>query len=313
MSYLSSPLWLVMIGIGFALAIQSRLIRPEYFSHDFQLFPTWPRFDVALMMALFWFSMLVLLIPKMLGLIRALLSKRIRRGAGGVIGVTASFLLEVILSALYAPILMVIQCRHVFEVFLGRDSGWKPQRRDSGGTTWTDAWRFHRRHMLLSCVTAVIVYFVSPPLLAWVSPALLGLFLAVPLSRLSGSESLGRFLSRFALLRTPEEVETPALVGRREELVRTGEELPADGLRYLARHREARLTHTSGNLPRPADPRGQPNPNAFTAQQKLMDARSLDEALQWLTPIERVEVAGSARLLNQLALLPDSTHPTVSI
>src|SRR5271168_869670 len=57
MSYLSSPLWLVMLGIGFALAIQSHLIRPEYFSHDFQLFPTWPRFDVELMMALFWFSM----------------------------------------------------------------------------------------------------------------------------------------------------------------------------------------------------------------------------------------------------------------
>jgi len=309
MSYLSSPLWLVMIGIGFALAIQSRLIRPEYFSHDFQLFPTWPRFDVTLMMALFWFSMLVLLIPKTLGLIRALLTKRIRRGAGGVIGVTASFLLEVILSALYAPILMVIQCRHVFEVFLGRDSGWKPQRRDSGGTTWTDAWRFHRRHMLLSCVTAVIVYFISPPLLAWVSPALLGLFLAIPLSRLSGSESLGRFLSRLALLRTPEEVETPALVARREELVRAGGALPADGLRYLARDRDARLAHINGNLPRPADPRGQPNPNAFTAQQKLMDARSLDEALLWLTPSERVEVAGSARLLNELALLPDSAQP----
>src|SRR5579859_6442084 len=228
MSYLSSPLWLVMIGIGFALAIQSRLIRPEYFSHDFQLFPTWPRFDVTLMMALFWFSMLVLLIPKMLGLMRALLSKRIRRGAGGVIGVMASFLLEVVLSALYAPILMVVQCRHVLEVFLGKDSGWKPQRRDSDGTSWIDAWRFHRRHMLLSCVTAVIVYFISPPLLAWVSPALLGLFLAIPLSRLSGSESLGRFLSRLGLLRTPEEVETPALVARREELVRAGEALPTD-------------------------------------------------------------------------------------
>ena len=313
MSYLSSPLWLLMIGIGFALAIQSRLIRPEYFSHDFQLFPTWPRFDVALMMALFWFSMLVLLIPKMLGLIRALLTKRIRRGAGGVIGVTASFLLEAILSALYAPILMVVQCRHVFEVFMGRDSGWKPQRRDSGGTTWTDAWRFHRRHMLLSCVTAVIVYFISPPLLAWVSPALLGLFLAVPLSRISGSESLGRFLSRLALLRTPEEVDTPILVARREELARTGEKLPADGLRYLARHREARLAHISGNLPRPADPRGQPDPNVFTAEQKLMDAKTLDEALNWLTPAERVEVAGTARFLNQLALLPDSVQPTFSI
>jgi membrane glycosyltransferase len=309
MSYLSSPLWLVMLGIGFALAVQSHLIRPEYFNHDFQLFPTWPRFNVELMMTLFWFSMVVLLIPKMLGLLHALLSRRIRRGGGGVIGVAASVSLEVILSALYAPILMLIQSRHVFEVFVGRDSGWKPQRRDGTGTTWSDAWHYHKRHMLLSCVTAVIVWFLSPPLLAWLSPALLGLFLAVPLSRASGSERLGRWLARLALLRTPEEAETPALVARREELMREASSSPDDGLRHLARNRESRLTHINGNLARPADRRGHPDPYAFTAEQKLKDARSLDEALAWLTAVERVEVAGDARLLNQLALLPDGEHP----
>jgi membrane glycosyltransferase len=309
MSYLSAPLWLVMISIGFALAVQSHLIRPEYFNHDFQLFPTWPRFDVELMMALFWFSMVVLLIPKMLGLIHALLSRRIRRGSGGVIGVGASFLFEVILSALYAPILMLIQSRHVFEVFMGRDSGWNPQRRDGGGTTWSDAWHFHKRHMFLSCVTAVIVWFLSPPLLLWLSPALVGLFLAVPLSRASGSEGLGRFLSRLALLRTPEETVVPALLARRQELVLGAGALPDDGLRHLARNRESRLIHINGNLARPADRRGHPDPYAFTAEQKLKDARSLDEALAWLTAVERVQVAGDARLLNQLALLPDAEYP----
>ena len=313
MSYLSSPLWLLMLGIGFALAVQSHLIRPEYFSHDFQLFPTWPRFDVELMMALFWFSMLVLLIPKMLGLVRALLSARIRRGGGGVIGVVASFLLETLLSALYAPVLMLVQSRHVFEVFMGRDSGWKPQRRDSGSTTWGDAWHFHKRHMLVSCVTAVIVYFLSPSLLAWLSPALLGLFLAVPLSRASGSESLGRALSRIALLRTPEELDQPGLMARRTELIARAHALPEDGLRYLARNREARLAHIDGNLARPCEPRGKPDPHAFTAEQKLIDARSLEEALEWLTPTERVEVAADARLLNQLALLPDAEHPELTI
>lgn len=313
MSYLSSPLWLVMLGIGFALAVQSHLIRPEYFNHDFQLFPTWPRFDVELMMALFWFSMVVLLIPKMFGLIRALLSRRMRRGGGGVIGITASFLLEVILSALYAPVLMLIQSRHVFEVFMGGDSGWKPQRRDAGGTTWLDAWHFHKRHMFFSCVTAVIVWFLSPPLLAWVSPALLGLFLAVPLSRASGSASLGRALSRIALLRIPEEIDQPFLILRRQELVAQANPLPDDGLRYLARNRDARMIHISGNLKRPKDPRGQPDPHAFTAEQKLSDARSLEEALEWLSPIERVEVAGDARLLNQLTLLPDAQRHTFTI
>jgi len=313
MSYLSSPLWLLMLAVGFALSVQSHLIRPEYFNHDFQLFPTWPRFDVELMMALFWFSMLVLLIPKMLGLIRALLSSRIRRSGGGVIGVAASILLEAILSALYAPILMMVQSRHVFEVFMGRDSGWKPQRRDSGGTSWSDAWEFHKRHMLLSCMTAAVVYVLSPSLLAWLSPALLGLFLAVPLSRASGSEALGRGLLRIGLLRTPEEVELPALVLRRKELIAQARDLPDDGLRYLAGNREARLVHIGGNLPRPADPRGKPDPHAFTAEQKLIDARSLDEALEWLTPIERVEVAADARLLNQLALLPDAQYPDFKI
>jgi len=52
MSYLSSPLWLLMIGIALHLPYSRALIRPEIFSHDFQLFPTWPRFDVTLMMAL---------------------------------------------------------------------------------------------------------------------------------------------------------------------------------------------------------------------------------------------------------------------
>jgi membrane glycosyltransferase len=309
MSYLSSPLWLVMLGIGFALAVQSHLIRPEYFNHDFQLFPTWPRFDVELMMTLFWFSMVVLLIPKLLGLIRALLSRRIRRASGGIIGVSASILLEVLLSALYAPVLMLVQSRHVFEVFLGRDSGWKPQRRDGGGTSWSDAWHYHNRHMTLSLVTAVIVWFLSPPLLAWLSPALLGLFLSVPLSRASGSEQLGRVLSRFALLRTPDEFETPGLVVRRRQLVGLGDPLPEDGLRHLARNREARLAHINGNLGRPADPRGQPDPHVFTAEQKLKDARSLEEALGWLNLAERVAVAGDPRLLNQLAFLPDAQSP----
>jgi membrane glycosyltransferase len=313
MSYLSSPMWLFMLMIGFALAVQAHLIRPEYFNHDFQLFPTWPRFDVQLMMSLFWFSMVVLLIPKFCGLVRALTSRRMRRGAGGVIGISASFVLEVVLSALYAPVLMLIQSRHVFEVFMGRDSGWKPQRREGGGTSWSDAWHFHNRHTVLACMTAVILYLLSPTLLAWVSPALLGLLLAVPLSRASGSEALGGALSRVALLRTPAEVEKPALLVRRAQLIAQAPDLPRDGLRYLARDRDARHAHISGNLARPRDPRGRPDPHAFTAQQKLVDARYLEEALEWFTPMERVEVAGDAVLLEQLAALPDTPRYTFQI
>ena len=193
MSYLSSPLWLVMIGIGFALAVQSRLIRPEYFSHDFQLFPTWPRFDVALMMALFWFSMVVLLIPKMLGLIRALVvephSPRRRR-------------------------------RHrSYRELSARSNSVGAVRADSDGRcsaamysrcSWdaipagsrsaaTPALPVGRCLALPSAPYAVELRHrgdrVSSSrrrLLAWVSPALLGLFLSVPLSQSQRQREIGQ-------------------------------------------------------------------------------------------------------------------------
>jgi hypothetical protein len=103
------------------------------------------------------------------------------------------------------------------------------------------------------------------------------------------------------------------LVARRKELIALAQALPADGLRYLARNEEARSRHVEGNLPRPRDPRGKPDPNSFTAEQKLVDARSLDEVLEWLTPVERVEVAGDAHLLGQLAQLPDGPRVELPI
>ncbi len=173
---------------------------------------------------------------------------------------------------------------------------------------------FHNRHMLVSSMTAAILWFLSPPLLAWVSPALLGLFLAVPLSRASGSESLGRALvavraaahargSRAAGAGgAPHGIDRPSARSCR----RTGSGI----WRAIARRDWRTSTATCRG---PADPRGHPDPHAFTAQQKLIDARSLEEALEWFTPIERVEVAGDARLLNQLALLPDAQRHTFII
>ncbi len=309
MSYISSPLWLVLLGVGFALALQSHLIRPEYFTADFQLFPTWPRFDAQLMMNLFLFSMFVLLIPKTIGLLRAIVNGPIRRATYGIVGLLFSCIVELVLSALYAPILMLTQSTHVFEILMGRDSGWNAQRRHAGESGWGDAWHSYRKATLIGCVTAVIAWFLSPSLLAWMSPALLGLLLSVPLSRASGSRTLARMFGKLGILRTPEEAQVPPLVARKYQLVEQAETLPEDGLQYLARHREARVAHIQSNMARPSDPRGKPDPHALTAEQKISDASHLDELLGWLTPQERVHIAGSGTLLHQLAGLPDLPKP----
>ena len=305
MSYLSSPLWLMLLIVGFALTLQATLIRPEYFSHTFQLFPDWPRFDAERMTRLFIFTMIVLFTPKVLGLVRTLFTSKVRKRSGGVFGVTLSALLETLLSALYAPVMMLVQTQHVIEILTGRDSGWNAQRRSLTDTAWSEAWHVHWRHLLFGIVTGIIAYVISPTLFLWLTPTLAGLLLSIPLAKISGSVLVGRGLSSMRLLRTPEETNAPPIMRRRDELLEQMEAAPVDGLRHLAGNRQARLAHITGNLPRPAESRGHPDPHRLTAERKVLDASTLQEALSWLSPPERVHVAGDPRLLERLAELPE--------
>lgn len=305
MSYLSSPLWLMLLLVGFALTLQASLIRPEYFTSEFQLFPNWPVFDAPRMTKLFIFTMVVLFTPKVLGWLRGILVSKVRRGCGGLVGITLSTVLETILSVLYAPIMMLVQTQHVVSIITGRDSGWGPQRRHAAMTGWREAWSVHWPHVVIGSTFGVIAYLLSPTLLAWLSPTLAGLLLAIPLSKISGSAGAGRVLGGLALLRTPEEHHVPDLMRRRDELVQVATPAPHEALRFVARNRQAMLAHITGNLPRPQETRGHPDPHRLTAEQKVMDAKTLHEALSWLAPAERVHVAGDPRLLERLAELPD--------
>lgn len=306
MSYLSSPLWLMLLIVGFALTLQATLIRPEYFSRTFQLFPDWPKFDAERMTQLFIFTMIVLFTPKVLGMLRSIFNNKIRKGCGGALGIMCSTVMETVLSALYAPIMMVVQTQHVIEILTGRDSGWNAQRRRTDATAWVEAARIHWVHGVIGVLTGVIAYLISPTLFLWLTPTLAGLLLAIPLSKMSGSVLVGRLMHALGILRTPEEKHAPWVIQRRDELLAQAKEPARDALRYLAADRQARYAHITGNLPRPAETRGHPDPHRLTAEQKVHDASTLTEALAWLGPAEKVHVAGDPRLLERLAELPES-------
>jgi membrane glycosyltransferase len=218
--------------------------------------------------------------------------------------IIASSLVELVVSALYAPVMMLIQTHHVIHIFTGSDSDWVTQRRQAEVIRWRDAWHFHWRHSAVGILIATLAFFLSPTLLAWLSPAIAGLVLAIPLSKASGSVRVGRLFSRLGLLGIPEERQPPAVMQRRDELIHVGEHMHQDGLRHLAQDRAARLAHTEINPPRPAEPRGHPSAHRLTAGKKLEDAQSLREALSWLTAPERIEVAADPALLEKLASLP---------
>ena len=133
MGYLASPLWMAQLLVGIVLVLQSHYIRPEYFTAEFSLFPAWPRFDYERALQFFVLTIGVLLAPKFLGLDdcahRPRDAPRLRRRRSALI---ASTIVEIIMSAAFAPIMMLIQSGSVAQILSGRDTGWNPQRRDDG-------------------------------------------------------------------------------------------------------------------------------------------------------------------------------------
>jgi membrane glycosyltransferase len=307
MGYLASPLWLAQLIIGIVLVLQSKYIRPEYFTADFSLFPAWPRFDYERALRLFELTMAILLAPKLLGLLAALIDGETRRGCGGAVRLVLSTLLEILISAAIAPIMMLIQSGSVIQILSGRATGWDPQRRDDGSIPWKSIARRHRAHTVLGFVTLVAAALLSPSLVIWMSPTIAGLILSIPLSSASGQLWIGVALRKVGLLTTPEETHTPAIITRANalavELARGGRD-DEDGLVAIVADPELRRAHEA-SLPEAARRRrGEIDVEEAVATAKLNDARTLDEARAWLKPKEKLAVLNDRALIALLARLP---------
>ena len=307
MGYVASPLWMAQLLVGIVLVLQATYIRPEYFTQDFSLFPAWPRFDAQRALDLFGVTMAVLLAPKLFGLLIALLQPETRKGSGGAIGLILSTIVEIVMSSLLAPIMMVIQSGSVMQILLGRDTGWSPQRRDDGSIPLADIVRRHRSHTALGFVTLVAGLLISPSLVAWMSPTIAGLILAILFSWASGQRSIGLFLKRFGLLRTPEETTPPPIAVRANTLARELAQAGydgTDGISALHASHELRLLHEAF-LPT-AEPRrrGRLDPDAVMAGAKLADAETVEEAGTWLNRKERTAVLNDPALIRRVAGLP---------
>ena len=303
MSYLASPLWLALISVGLAVTVHVASVQFDYFTDEPSLFPRWPQFDTERMITLFIVAMVTLLAPKILGLLRGLVNRELLRTVGVVrlvLGVAA----EIVLSALYAPIAMMIQTRQVWEILRGQDSGWAVQSRQSAALPWRLLVRRHWLHTLAGAAVAFGLLRISEPLLVWMAPALLGLVFAVPLSAASGSVILAKIARFLGLLTTPEEVAKPHAIGMRDEIeARLAPELEAVTVQRLLADEHARQRHFAAVVPRAPAPRGNPDVLHMTARAKLGDARTAAEALAWLTPPERLAVLADHDLFHALLRL----------
>lgn len=222
MSYLSSPLWLLFLLAGLSMVLFREFIPPQYFGQTYSLFPNWPVFDKYGTIGLFVLSMAMLLVPKFLGLAAYFKGNAGKNGrTDGVCGYVRSAWnagkslgLEIVVSTLMAPVMMLFQSKFVFDILRGKSVGWNAQNRGDEGTSWQTAWQIHKWHTVLGAVTALVVWKYAHVLFWWLLPITLGLVLAVPLSVISSRVSAGRWLRERGWFVIPEEICEPKVLAR---------------------------------------------------------------------------------------------------
>lgn len=162
--------------------------------------------------------------------------------------------------------------------------------------------------MALGFLTLVVALILSTSLAAWMSPTIAGLILAIPLSWASGKLALGMAMRRVGLLVTPEEGARPRVAARAAEIEETGRKIDEHVNALVAVHQNPALRDAHEKMLPPAGrrQRGEIHTERVIAEAKLIDATSIDDAVAWLKPAERMVILHDRALIDMLARLPKS-------
>jgi membrane glycosyltransferase len=211
LAYASSPLWLGFLVLSSLLFAKHAGNDPTYFFAPYQLFPVWPTANHKLMLTLFGLTGILLLAPKALSLLTLVVRGQAGR-FGGTRRLLASAAIEFLHSMLLAPVRMLFHAQFVFAALTGWQLDWKSPPRDDAATSWREAWSRHGIHTLLAIFWIAAIVASSDAVPWWLSPILLGLVGAAPLSAWGSRAAIGRALRQRGLLLTPEETRTPTVL-----------------------------------------------------------------------------------------------------
>lgn len=316
MAYVSALVWLMFLLIALSLTLQSIYTVPQYFTDDFSLFPNWPMQDSARSLELLILTLCILLLPKLFAYLLAIMDSKQRRGFGGPLILLAGVLVETILSSLFAHIMMLLQSSAVLDVFRGRDSGWKPQRRDDGSLPTAEIMQFHATHIVLGVMLTTLTLYSSFILFLWMLPASLGLVFSGPLSAWSARRSAGERFRRLGILQIEEEKAPPPIAGEAAEAQKKLEEtaLQHEAITQLAQSAKLRRLHRELIQMQPITLESRISPNLAIGRAKLEVSANLTELLNLLKPGEKAALLSDPESLARLeAFIPAEIPPETSM
>jgi membrane glycosyltransferase len=199
-AYLASVLWLLMLAAGTGAAIDASggleaggqtLAIPE-------------SLRTPMAHALLGVTLVMLLLPKMLGIGLAMFSRP--QAFAGAPRLVVSGVIETLFSVLIAPLMMAFHSLFVAAVALGGNVTWAAQPREGRVVAWGEAWRRTGGFVLAAGSWSLLLAWFAPGFFWWLMPVLASLLLAPALVRWSSSQRAGAWMRRRGLLLAPSEV-----------------------------------------------------------------------------------------------------------
>jgi membrane glycosyltransferase len=253
MSYVSSPLWLMLLVVSVIDTMSSKAIPPASY---IGLHPSLPlSVSHAAELVILVLATLVLLYgPKLLAVAALLESPEATRAHGGTGAVLLSTFWESLFATLMAPIVMLQHSWFVFSILMGMATGWNSQTRIDRALPPGLVARKFAVHTLFGVAIGVLLWRYAPDSFNWFLPLLAGLWLAVPLVLFSSSPQLGLAARGDGLFLVPSETRGSKVLGRAHALASSHEELSGEAQHLVLEDAGVRGLHLAllAEAPAPA-------------------------------------------------------------
>jgi membrane glycosyltransferase len=191
------PAWTLMIGLLPAAAWQSRDIAD---------------FPVTLAIGLYVTFFTMYLMPKIAGLIDALLTRGGVQRYGGLLRFVSSAAIELVFSFLQGAVSTIRTSIFMIGLVFGKSVVWGGQSRDARRLSWAAAAWTLWPQTLFGILVCGALLLIAPAVFWWSLPLTAGYLLAIPFAVLTAHPAFGRALQRLGLCGIPEDFDTPGEV-----------------------------------------------------------------------------------------------------
>lgn len=159
--------------------------------------------------ALFLIILTMVFAPKLATVADILMRKDLRRSFGGPVRILTGTVVEIVNSAMQAPVLAVAHTLFMAGLPFGKAAGWGAQARGNTGLPLTTALTKLWPQTLFGLAAAAWVFSQDLAAVWPVIPVALGPFLAIPVAVFLGAPAVGRLAVFLTLWRIPEETAPP--------------------------------------------------------------------------------------------------------